>query len=444
MTRVLIVATDVVGERMAGPGVRAWEFARALAHSHEVTLAAAPPLPGGEDAFEVVEAARSSLARAAKAAEVLVLQPVALRLFPQLLESRAAKVVDLYDPAIIEGLELDAGEPAAERLTRHRADLETLTVAVGAGDFFLCASERQRHYWLGVLSALGRVNPLTYESDARLEHLLAVVPFGVPDEPPQRVGPGLRGAVEGIGEGDRVAVWAGGIWNWFDPQTLVRATRTAVAEIPNLRVVFMGTSHPNPAVPRMRAAAEAARLANELHLTGRHVFFQSGWTPYAQRAGVLLDAEVGIVLHRDTVESAFAFRTRVLDHLWAGLPSILTSGDSMSELAAEETFGLVVPPGDEEAVADALVRILTDDGLAHRLKQSALRTATRFRWSQVTVPLADFCSAPRQSPDRVAYTTPSANGWRGPGISSAWRSLRRQGLRQFAGRVYRYARRRFG
>ena len=51
---MLVIATDVVGERMAGPGIRAWELSRALAREHEVTLAAAAPLPAAPTEFKVI------------------------------------------------------------------------------------------------------------------------------------------------------------------------------------------------------------------------------------------------------------------------------------------------------------------------------------------------------------------------------------------------------
>ena len=36
------------------------------------------------------------------------------------------------------------------------------------GDFFLCSSEEQRNFYLGFLTALGRVNPERLERDRRL------------------------------------------------------------------------------------------------------------------------------------------------------------------------------------------------------------------------------------------------------------------------------------
>ena len=82
----------------------------------------------------------------------------------------------------------------------------------------------------------------------------------------------------------------------------------------------MGLTHPNPRVPEMRMSIAARKLAADLGLTGQHVFFNSGWVPYDQRANVLLDADVGVSTHLDHAETAYSFRTRLLDYLWAGLP----------------------------------------------------------------------------------------------------------------------------
>src|SRR5438128_997196 len=78
------------------------------------------------------------------------------------------------------------------------------------GDFFLCASQRQRDFWLGMLAAAGRVNPYTFAADPVLRRLIDVLPFGIPDDAPQRARPAIKGVVPGIGPDDQVVYWGGG------------------------------------------------------------------------------------------------------------------------------------------------------------------------------------------------------------------------------------------
>src|SRR6185437_13896954 len=146
------------------------------------------------------------------------------------------------------------------------------------GDFFLCASERQRDFWLGSLASLGRVNPANYGADPTLRSLIDVVPFGVDSSPAPAPSGMLRRTFPRIGADDPVLIWGGGVYNWFDPLSLLRAVDALRAgRRPGVRLVFLGMRNPNPGIPEMRMAAATRALSDELGLTGRHVFFNEGW-----------------------------------------------------------------------------------------------------------------------------------------------------------------------
>jgi hypothetical protein len=149
----------------------------------------------------------------------------------------------------------------------------------------------------------------------------------------------------------------------------------------------------------MRMSMQAQKLAAELGLLGQHVFFNTGWVPFSERANVLLDADIGVSTHLDHAETAYSFRTRVLDYLWAGLPMVATCGDSFADLIEAEGLGLTAPAGDVPALATALGRLLDDRALADRCRQAAHRVAAGFVWPQVLEPLVRFCADPHRAPD---------------------------------------------
>jgi hypothetical protein len=142
-------------------------------------------------------------------------------------------------------------------------------------------------------------------------------------------------------------------------------------------------------------------LAAALGLADRHVVFLD-WVPYTERGGYLLEADVGVSLHPDGVETRYAFRSRLLDCVWAGLPLVCTGGDALGDLVAREGLGRVVPFGDEAAVADALRALLDESHLRADLAPRFARVAATLTWDEAVKPLAAFLRAPRFAPDHAA------------------------------------------
>lgn len=61
----------------------------------------------------------------------------------------------------------------------------------------------------------------------------------------------------------------------------------------------------------------------------------------------------------------------ILEAMVLGLPVVATDVGGLGELVDHERTGLLVPPEDPRALADALVRVLTDRALAERLADAA-------------------------------------------------------------------------
>jgi len=402
MSNVLVVTADVLRAQMAGPAMRAWHIAGRLAQEHEVRLLTTSPYCEVEAKnFDVRAAGPGGVAEAEAWSDIMVLQGYVTLHHPVLAQSEKIIVFDIYDPLHLETLALTKGASGSAREWHVRTSIETLNRQLQRADFLICASERQRDLFIGQLCALGRANPLTYDHDPTLRSLIDVVPFGLPDVDPEHAAPALRGVVPGIGPSDDVLVWAGGVYDWFDPLTLVRSVARLAKQRPAVRLYFMGMRHPNPDVPPMQMALDARALAEELGVAGRHVFFNEGWVDYARREDFLLEANLGVTMHFESAETRFSFRTRALDYLWAALPVVTTEGDSFAELVAEEGLGLCVPPEDPEALEDALMRLLSDRDMAEGCRLRARAVRESFRWGRVLDPLVRFCREPKRAPDIV-------------------------------------------
>jgi glycosyltransferase involved in cell wall biosynthesis len=409
-TSVLIVSHDIVGARMAGPGIRYWELARILSHHFQVTLA----VPEQADLFQdnvglwaYAPGQWDSLAPAVERADTILLCGDVLVWFPPLQETGIPLVVDGYDPHPFEALALFAGTP--KQAQRHQERERILQMQCQAGDFFICASERQRDWWLGLLEGAGRINVHTHGEDRSLRRLVDVVPFGLPSSPPRHVRQVLKGVWPGIGSEDKVVLWGGGLWQWLDPLTAIRAVARIQEQRADVKLVFPGTRHPNTAgVPDMPVFQAAVRLADELGVLDRCVFF-GDWVPYKEWPNYLIESDVGLSLHFDTLETQLAYRSRLLDYIWAGLPTVVTRGDVTSELVSRFELGETVDYERQDEVADALLRLLeiSDADLAGRFE----RARVELTWEKAAAPLVAFCRHPCRAPDRAESVQSSSMAW---------------------------------
>ena len=397
--RIVVVTGEPLGVKMAGPAIRAWEIAKALSVEHDVVLATMGRCAVEPKGFEARSVSGRDLRQLESWADVLIFQGLLLSIHPWLRRSEKVLIADIYDPFHLEVLEQEKDKSEAARNHTLTECVNALNVQLRRGDFFLCASPKQRDLWMGQLAGLGRVNPATYDSDETLERLIGVVPFGISDVPPAHHRKVIKGVVKGIGPDDSVILWGGGIYNWFDPLTLIRAIDKLRRRRPDVRLFFLGLKHPNPDVPEMRMSVQARDLSDQLGLTGKHVFFNEGWVSYEDRQNYLLEADIGVSCHLDHVETAYSFRTRILDYLWAGLPIVTTDGDSFGDLVSKEGMGVAVPPEDVEALEAALFRLLDDADFREHCRKKVAEVAPGFTWPNVLKPLLDFCRTPRRAPD---------------------------------------------
>ena len=194
------------------------------------------------------------------------------------------------------------------------------------GDFFLCSSEEQRVFYLGFLTALGRVNPERLADDPDLRELIAPVPFGVPEElPPHR--PVLPAAAGG----ERRLLF-GGLYDWYDPWTLARGARRAGRSLAGRLFVIR---NPNAGSTPQRLLAEVEARCRQLGWWGSRVQVLD-WVPAERRYDLLRDVDLLVAPHRPSLETRLSLRTRFLDALAAGCPVVTSEGGTIARLLREQ------------------------------------------------------------------------------------------------------------
>jgi glycosyltransferase involved in cell wall biosynthesis len=443
VNKLLVVSNDEVGPQMAGPGIRYYHFARELSERYDVTLVVPTRPKESLGDFDVLQASdwRGRRFRSlARTYDVLVAQTLRSWTMTDLARADVRVVYDLYDPFLIGNLDFNAGEDVSLRYLRvaFRAPTLLQEIALLTGNAFVCASERQRDFWIGMLGALGRIDPESAVDDPSFRVLIDVVPFGLEPAPPVATRQVLKGVVPGIDEDDKVLLWGGGIWNWFDPLTPIRAVHALSRKRDDVKLFFLGVKHPNPGVHQLAMTTRAVELAKELGLYDRFVFFNFGWVPYADRANYLLESDLGISSHLDTLETRFSFRTRLLDYFWASLPTVATEGDVLSDLVADGNLGRTVPVGSVDDWVRAIEALLDDPAEYARVRRNTEQAREAFAWPRVVEPLARLAALPGRALEPPRHPAPTTVRYSAAALQAV---LLRNGLRRGAREAFRILRR---
>ena len=181
--------------------------------------------------------------------------------------------------------------------------------------------------------------------------------------PPHGVRDGLRSELR-LAPERRVVTMLANLYNRKkDFETLLRAAAIVSRSFPAAAFVLAGDGN---AAERERLAnlGRALGLADHLVLAGR-----------CDRLGALLaTSEIGVLSsHSEGLSNA------VLEYMAAGLPVVATAVGGVAEAVAQGETGVLVPPGDAEALAEAIGGLLGDRDRARRMGEAGRRrTLQRF------------------------------------------------------------------
>lgn len=134
---------------------------------------------------------------------------------------------------------------------------------------------------------------------------------------------------------------------------LLEAWPSVRDEFPDAQLVIVGDG---PERDALEEHADRIGVSNSVHLLGRRDDVPN---LLAQFDTFVLPS------HHEGLSGA------LLEAMCAGLPIVATSVPGNAELLDDERHGLLVPSRSPERLSDALLRIITDDALAHQLSSNA-------------------------------------------------------------------------
>lgn len=190
---------------------------------------------------------------------------------------------------------------------------------------------------------------------------------------------------------------------------LVRSFAAALRARPRARLVLAGDG---PEEAAIRAAAREQGLEHRVDLLGRRT----------DVAALLKVADVFVL----TSESE-GLSNALLEAMAAGAPIVATDVEGNRAVVENEREALLVPLGDGDALARAIVRLLEDRALAARLVDAARRKVERYAIERVAAEYERvFRAAARPLPGSASLALRYFQGFGGLGLNGLARALVRQ------------------
>jgi glycosyltransferase involved in cell wall biosynthesis len=385
---ILVLCHDVVGKKMAGPGIRYENIYNTLKKEFRVNLGM---LGSGKNNTETIfiNPAGDSFKKVFDTFDVIFSQWLSDEMIEYAKSKNITLIFDLYAPVPIEYL---ASKEFANKKLGEIDDLEFSNILdmysryFENGDFFLCSNDRQLDFWIGYITALKKIKPSNFGKKNILDSI-ALGPMGINDMPSGNEDLLMRKKL-GLSKDDFILLWSGGIWDWFDAQIIIKAINNI--NDPNIKLVFMGTKHPNDSVKEMNESILARSLASKLQLVNKSVYFLDGWVAYEDVPKYIKDADACIYCDKASIETRFSHRTRVLDSIRSNVPTICSSGDYFSDIIQRFEMGIVAMNRTEDDFANAIMKLKNSPELKKKIVMNIEKNKSQFSWESTLRPLVEF------------------------------------------------------
>ena len=258
------------------------------------------------------------------------------------------------------------------------------TKALRRGDILLCANEAQKKFYTGVMAQVGRINPITYGD----EDLIQIVPYGIYRE-------------KAVAKHDPVSklvknkkafklLWFGGIYPWFDLTNLLEAVKNANKTTP-IELIMVGVKNPFNQHPDFIKRYEEVmdyiknnNMDEIVHITD--------WVKFEDRAEWYLGSDAVVLINNIGMENTLAWRTRLVDYVWADLPIVTNGGDPMSDILEANKAVYILPDLDAKTIEKEIIKISKDKETLKQVSTNLSKVRRLFYWDKVTENLSKLIS----------------------------------------------------
>lgn len=170
-----------------------------------------------------------------------------------------------------------------------------------------------------------------------------------------------------IDEQHFVVGWLGGLYEWFNIDSLLKALALALHQEENVRIVFFGVSAD-------KEKSITCALPNQIR--SKLVFLP--WIDYKQRLDYWEGLDLALVWGGDNAENDYASRTRNFDCMSIGLPVLQNYDDEWGERIKKNGAGCVTTLS---LISHDLLTLANDCKVLATMSEAMYRLSADFYWS---------------------------------------------------------------
>jgi glycosyltransferase involved in cell wall biosynthesis len=185
-----------------------------------------------------------------------------------------------------------------------------------------------------------------------------------------------------VGDTDEIrVVFVGSFFAWHGAEILLHAFAAALEQAGNLRLILIGDG-------ARRKACES--LAQELGIAEFAEF--TGWISNDQVIEHLGRADIGVAPYL-AIEPFYFDPAKIIEYMAAGLAVLASNQGRIPDQVENGVSGLLLPPGDEAALAAALLRLANDKTLREHLGDTARQRAeVLYNWPETCKKVLSLCT----------------------------------------------------
>lgn len=161
----------------------------------------------------------------------------------------------------------------------------------------------------------------------------------------------------------------------FEVEHLIAIWRCVIESRPDARLVVAGQGLRGEEQTLMRLADEASIARSVVYV---------GWPGRAAMPGVFASADLAIMPFDDTLVNRTKCSAKLVELMAAGLPVVADAVGQNREYIEGGVSGVLIPPGDADALARAVIALLGDPDHRRQLGAAARRRiAEHFTWERL-------------------------------------------------------------